>query len=75
MSVHVFVTEDGTANGTGPLLFLPDRPDAYLPAHPRSLSWRYFATVSSEDNLVAGEGRDAALALSQDGFYVANRLI
>ena len=71
----VFVSDDGTGTGTGPILFLPSRPDAALPPNPRGMEWRYFATISDEDNLL-GSDRTAALeAIGSEGFYIAQRLI
>ena len=75
MRVLVFVTDDGTAAGTGPLLFLKDFPAAAMPEHPRSLNWRYFATVEESDELL-GEDRPAIRrALAWDRPYIASRLL
>lgn len=73
--LNVFVTQDGDVFGTGPILFLPTTPDASLPGHPRSLAWRYFATISLEDALLEQDREKALAALDRFGFYVANRLI
>jgi hypothetical protein len=75
MQLLVFVTDDGTENGTGPLLFIEDHPLTSLPENPRSLEWRYFATIGKEDSLFAAERLEGASALAADGYYIANRLI
>lgn len=75
MQLNVFVTEDETSAATGPILFLPGTRKAVLPPNPRSLEWRYFATIEDQDSLLA-EDREAALAaIDDDGFYIAHRLI
>lgn len=75
MQLHVFVTDDGSTDGSGPILFLPLHPKAVLPPHPRSFEWRYFATIEDKDNILAID-RDAALsAIEDDGYYIAHRLI
>lgn len=75
MQILVFVTDDGRPNGTGPILFLPATPEAVLPPHPRSLSWRYFATVSEDDALL-GDDKAAVLADIRDkGHHTAKRLV
>jgi hypothetical protein len=73
--LNVFVTEDGGPFGTGPILFLPTSPDAALPSHPRSLEWRYFATVGFDDAMLADDREAAIAAVESNGYYVANRLI
>lgn len=75
MQLLVFVTDDGTAEGTGPLLFVENNPLSALPPNPRSLSWRYFATIAQDDTMFMSEGRAALPALARDGFYIANRLV
>jgi hypothetical protein len=75
MQLNVFVTEDGSDSGTGPILFLPISPKAALPPNPRSLEWRYFATIEDKDSLLAADREAALSAIEDDGFYVAHRLI
>lgn len=75
MQILVFVSDDGTPAGSGPILFLKSRPDASLPPHPRSLEWRYFATIADGDALLGDEREHILAALSDDGFYIAQRLI
>lgn len=72
MQVLVFVTQGEDGNATGPTLFLLDKPEAALPPHPRSLEWRYFATVEDRDQMVP---MGALEAIEQQGRYVANRMI
>lgn len=75
MQLLVFVTDDGRPNGTGPILFLPAAPEAALPPHPRSLTWRYFATVTEDDALL-GEDKAAVLAdIHEAGHHIANRIV
>ena len=74
MRLMVFVTDDGTADGTGPLLFLRERPDAVLPKNPRALEWRYFATIDENDRLL-GDDPVAIERIAANGYYIANRLI
>jgi hypothetical protein len=75
MNVLVFVTDDGTEEGSGPILFLKDFATAAMPAHPRALEWKYFATVTEADE-VLGEDRAAIrLALEQDEPFIAYRLL
>ena len=68
----IFVTDDGSAEGSGPMLFVPEAADAVLPKNPRAYPWRYFATVSVSDGLV---DHRAAEALASGKSYVSNRLI
>jgi hypothetical protein len=77
VNVHllVFVTEDETGTGTGPIVYLPERADAALPPHPRSLSWRYFATVMESDTLVANDREAILSGIEQDGHFISKRMI
>lgn len=75
MLLNVFVTDDGTQNGTGPILFVLDVPEAALPPNPRSLDWRYFATIEDRDSLLSVDGVAAALAIADEGYYIAHRLV
>jgi hypothetical protein len=76
MQLLVFVTDDGISpEGTGPILVIEEMPSAVLPPHPRSLSWKYFATVGLDDSLVAAE-RAAIDASVRDGRpYISSRLV
>jgi hypothetical protein len=75
MQLLVFVTDDGTPMGTGPLLFVENNPPTSLPPNPRSLEWRYFATIAKEDTMFLSERTAGLPALAKDGFYIANRLV
>lgn len=75
MQLNVFVSEDGSPDGTGPILFLPISPQAALPPNPRSLEWRYFATIDDQDGLLAPDREAALSAIADDGYYIAHRLI
>ncbi len=74
MQILVFVTEDDAGHSTGPTLFLTDDRKSVLPPHPRALEWKYFATISEDDELFASNvgGKQA---LDMEGFYIANKLI
>jgi len=75
MKVLVFVTDDGTEAGTGPILFVKDFASSTLPPHPRALGWKYFATVDESDELL-GEDREAIRnALVNDDSFIAPRLL
>jgi len=75
MKVLVFVTDDGTDAGTGPILFLKDYPAADMPDHPRSLHWRYFATLDENDELLGDDRSAIRRALAWDRPYIASRLL
>lgn len=75
MNVLVFVSDDGTEAGTGPILFVKDVPHAILPAHPRGMTWRYFATVDATDPLLGDEREAIQQSLSDDEPYIAHRLL
>lgn len=75
MRLLVFVTDDGSADGSGPLLFLPDHKTSVKPRHPRSLEWRYFATIDEIDNLFAVDGVVGRKSIEDRGHYIATRLL
>jgi hypothetical protein len=75
MKVLIFVTDDGTEAGSGPILFVKDFATSTLPPHPRALTWRYFATVDESDELL-GEDRLAIKSALADGdSFIAPRLL
>lgn len=74
MQLVVFVTDDGTPDGSGPILFIQDHPTASLPQHPRELPWKYARNIASDDELLTGEGPSALDALLRDGYYLSHRL-
>jgi hypothetical protein len=45
MNILVFVTDNGTEAGSGPVLFLEDFATSSMPPHPLGLEWKYFARV------------------------------
>ena len=75
MRLLVFVSDDGTPDGTGPTLFLPDHKTSVKPKHPRGMEWRYFATIAEEDNLFAIEARAGLQSIRERGHYIAQRLV
>lgn len=68
----VFVTETDDGGVIAPTLFVPDRPDAVLPPHPLALTWRYFATISEDDDLLPIGGREG---LELEGHYISSQMI
>jgi lipoprotein-anchoring transpeptidase ErfK/SrfK len=48
--------------------------DAPLPANPRLMRWRYFATISDRDRLFAVHGPNAADALLIRGHFMVSNL-
>ena len=72
MSILVFVTDDASERGTGPILFLAEARDAILPENPRSLPWRYVATSSLNDGLLDAEEK---AGIEAHGYHIANRLL
>ena len=75
MQLNVFVSETDKGEGTGPIVFVPVDPEAALPANPRALEWRYFATVMDDDQLLALDRELAIESIKQQGYYLANRII
>lgn len=75
MLVMVFVTDDESNEGTGPLLYVLESPDAVLPPHPRGLAWWYFATLGLDDNIFVRERTEVEIALQDRGAYVSKRLV
>lgn len=76
MQVLIFVTDDGrAAEGSGPTLIVEDVPNAVLPPNPRSLQWRYFATMRAEDALFGSESALLREALGKKRAYITKRLV
>jgi hypothetical protein len=76
MQVIVFVTDDGKSpDGTGPMLYLRDDPASALPPHPRSLAWKYFATVPLQDQLFELERMRVEAALKDGLPFISQRLV
>ncbi len=74
MQVLVFTTTAEDGSTTGPTLFVPDRPGITLPPHPRSLEWKYFATIDDRDDLLA-QSPGAVEVIERQGYFIDNRLI
>ena len=76
MQVLVFVSDDGRSpHGVGPTLILEDRATAVLPPHPRSLNWRYFATMRAEDAMFGSETSRMRDTLRRGRPFVTSRLV
>jgi len=75
MKILVFITDDGTEAGSGPVLFLKDFATSSMPPHPRGLEWKYFATVTENDELLGEDRKAIKLALEQDEPFIAQRLL
>lgn len=75
MQLLVFVSDDGSPDGTGPILFIPNHKTSVKPRHPRSLEWRYFATIDERDSLFTMDGEAALQSIPDRGHFVAQRLI
>ena len=75
MNILVFVTDDGTEAGTGPILFVKNFATSSMPAQPRGLEWKHFATVTEDNALLCEDHGAIKLALEQDKPFVAPRLL
>lgn len=73
MRLLVFVTDDGTEDGSGPLLFIPDHKTSIKPRHPQSMEWRYFATISDADSLFSADGDAGPQSIRDRGHYIVQR--
>ena len=72
MQILVFFSDDGTPNGSGPILFIQDHPSASLPPHPRDLQWRYHANIALDDEIFVAQGAEALEGLLRDGYYMTS---
>jgi hypothetical protein len=71
MRVLLFVSSDpGRPGLVDPMLVIAERPDAVLPPHPQGLEWRYFATTTLDDQLLAQVKFMAEAALADYGWFV-----
>lgn len=75
MVVLVFVTDDGSDEGTGPLLYVAEDPATFLPPNPRGLDWRYFATMQLDDQMFLEERQEVESALMESVSYISQRLV
>lgn len=71
MELLVFITDDGTAEGGAPIMFLAGAQERELPGHPRGLGWKYVATISDLDNLTVAEP-DLRRRIDEVGYHIAN---
>jgi hypothetical protein len=53
----------------------PGQSGSTLPAHPRGLEWKYFATVDDTDPLLGDDRLAIRAALEADDSFIAPRLI
>lgn len=71
MQVIVFISRDPEHEGHVPsLLVLPDRADAAIPKHLQGLEWRYFATTSTTDRLLAKSRVNVERELETEGYAI-----
>ena len=75
MLVMVFVTDDGSDDGSGPLLFMGEWRESALPPNPRDLEWRYFATVSLDDQMFGSERDKVRDTLLGGKPFISQRLV
>jgi len=70
VQVIVFISRDpANQQAHAPmLLVLPDRADAAIPKHLQGMDWRYFATTSTDDRLLAKSRIDVAQELEAQGY-------
>ena len=57
------------------MLYLRDNPESALPPHPRSLTWRYFATMPLRDLMFEAERADVEAALNAGRPFVSQRIV
>ena len=74
MQVRIFVTDNGTSEGTSPVLYVEDRPGVSMPAHPKQGQWRYFATVRLTDPLLSLEAATLREKLAEGRPHIGDRL-
>jgi hypothetical protein len=74
MQLLVFITDDGSPEGTGPTLFVPTHPQQSLPINPRAMQWRYLATIDERDQLFSVHGPNALDAVCIRGHFITSRL-
>jgi hypothetical protein len=61
----------GGARASGPSLIVVADHVAALPRHPTGKSWRYLATISDDDALLASRHDIIAAALADHGFFAS----
>jgi hypothetical protein len=71
VQVIVFISRDPSQEGHVPsLLVLPDQADAAIPRHLQGIEWRYFATTSTTDRLLARSRVDVERELAAEGYAI-----
>ena len=75
MHVLVYVTDDGSARGCSPTVFLAGGRGDNLPGHPGSMRWRYHATIGEHHRLLDVEGNIALRAIQLQGFFISDRWV
>jgi hypothetical protein len=74
MQVRIFLTDNGSTDGTPPVLYLEDRPGVIAPPHPTNGRWKYFATVKLGDPVLALEGDRLKAALAAGHHHIGEHL-
>ena len=70
--LEIYVTgNSGGARASGPSLIVAADHVAALPRHPTGKSWRYLATVSDSDALIAFRHDRIQAALASRGFFAS----
>jgi hypothetical protein len=49
---------------------MPDQPGTILPSHPLDLDWRYFATTTTQDALVAASAGQIDAEIFATGYAI-----
>lgn len=76
MLVKVFTDRDARAQGpVGLLAILPVDEALPLPRHPRDQPWRYYATMSSDDALLAARRDEIKAMAGRHGAIVVRQFI
>lgn len=70
--LEIYATGDrGGARASGPSLIIAADHVAALPPHPTGKSWRYLATISDDDALIASRHEVIEAALASRGFFAS----
>lgn len=72
MLLKIYATADrGVARASGPSLIVNADHVAALPHHPTGKAWRYLATISDSDTLIASRRQLIETALAGRGFFAS----
>jgi len=63
--------ERGVARASGPSLIVGADPVTALPHHPTGKAWRYLATISDGDALIASRRDVIRMAVDDHGFFAS----